>query len=511
MALGELRERTGAALRAGSERAVLKHRAAGKMSARERVLWLLDTDSLLETDQLARHGAADAPGPYGDGVITGTGTIDGRPVCVFSQDFTVLGGSMGETHGRKILKTMDTAVRLGCPVISINESGGARIQEGVVSLAYYAELGRRNVRASGLVPQIALIAGPCAGGAVYSPALMDVVVMVDRSSYMFVTGPDVLRSVTGEDVTVDELGGARANAAVSGNCHHVARDEAEALEWIQELLSYLPSNAMELPPAVPFTPVPGRTARDLALDTLVPDADNQGYDVREVISAVVDDAELLEIHAQFAPNIVCGLARVEGRPVGVVANQPLHRAGALDIDATEKAARFVRFCDAFNLPVLTFVDVPGYLPGVAQERDGIIRRGAKLLHAYAEATVPKVTVVLRKAYGGAYAVMGSKHLGADCNLAWPTAQIAVMGGEAAVEVLHRRRLAEAGEDAPAVREALVEEYRRTLMTPYAAAERGYVDAVIEPSSTRAQVGAALRALSTKREAAVGRKHGNIPL
>ena len=508
----ELVARRKSALSAGSVTSAEKRRAAGKLSARQRVELLLDPDSLQEFDQLARHRTGTGPGPYGDGVITGTGQVDGRTVCVFSQDFTVLGGSMGETHGRKILKAMDQATTLGCPVISINESGGARIQEGVVSLAYYAELGRRNSQASGVVPQIALIAGPCAGGAVYSPALMDFVVMVDASSYMFVTGPDVLRSVTGEQVTVDELGGPRQNSSVSGNCHHVAANESEALRWIQDLLSYLPSNSLSLPPSVASSASPTATAEDDVLDSVIPDSPRQSYDIHDVISRVVDGGELLEIHAMFARNIVCGFARINGDAVGVVANQPLHLAGALDIDATEKAARFVRFCDAFNLPVITFVDVPGYMPGVDQERDGIIRRGAKLLHAYAEATVPTITVVLRKAYGGAYAVMGSKHLGADFNFAWPTAQIAVMGGEGAVEILHRRTLAEAGDHAEQLRQELVAAYEREMMSPYAAAERGYVDSVILPSSTRLQVGRALRALRNRPQPETPpRRHGNIPL
>lgn len=510
-----LEARTSAARSAGSPKARAKRRASGKLDARQRILTLCDPDTFSEFDQLARHEFSSAGsrvvGPYGDGVITGTAEVDGRPVCVFSQDFTVLGGSLGQTHGRKIIKTMDLALRIGCPVISVNESGGARIQEGVVSLAYYAELGYKNSQASGVVPQVALIAGPCAGGAVYSPALMDFIVMVDGSSYMFVTGPDVLHAVTGERVTPDELGGPAQNAAVSGNAHYVASDEQDALEWIRQLLSYLPSNSASRPPVYQAAAEPDDAAAD-ELNGIIPDAANRAYDVREVIRRIVDDGELFEIHALFAPNIVCGFARMDGHSIGVVANQPMHLAGALDINASEKAARFVRFCNGFNLPIVTLVDVPGYLPGVAQERNGIIRRGAKLLHAYAEATVPTVTVVLRKAYGGAYAVMASKHLGADVNLAWPTAQIAVMGGESAVGILHRERLGAAGDRATELRAELIAEYERNLMTPYAAAERGYVDAVIPPRTTREQLLKALRVLRNKRDVDPPiRVHGNIPL
>lgn len=413
---------------------------------------------------------------------------------------------------------MDLALKTGCPVIGLNDSGGARIQEGVASLALYAELVRRNVQASGVIPQISVIMGPCAGGAAYSPAITDFTVMVDGTSHMFVTGPDVIEAVTGERTTAEELGGARASNTGNGNAHFLAGDEDEALDTVRDLLSYLPANNRERPPEyAPARPGLAPTAADLRLDSLVPDRPSVAYDMAEIVRTVVDDGELCEVHALFAPNVLCALARVEGRTVGVVANQPLHSAGVLDIDASEKAARFVRFCDAFGIPLLTFTDVPGYLSGARQERGGIIRRGAKLLYAYAESTVPKVTVVVRKAYGGGYAVMGSKHLGADVNLAWPTARIAVMGAEGAVSVLHRRELAAAaagGEDEAArLRARLVGHYETTdaYATPYAAAERGYVDAVIAPHETRERISRALRALRTKRVAVPDRRHGNIPL
>lgn len=505
------------ALNGGSPAAHAKRRSRGQLGARERIDGLVDPDSFLEIDQLARHAivtdGAAVPGPVGDGLVAGTAQIDGRTVCVFAQDFTVLGGSMGETHGRKCVKTMDVALRLGCPVIALTESGGARIQEGVVSLAYYASLGHRNVQASGVIPQIAVVAGPCAGGAVYSPAVMDFTVMVDRTSYMFVTGPDVVRAATGESVTLDELGGPAQHSEISGNAHYVAVDEADALAWVQDLLSYLPSNNLEQPPVYAAPPRPGVTAADLELDEIIPDASNQGYDVRDVIRRIVDDGELLEIHERFAQNIVCGFARIEGHSVGIVGNQPIVCAGALDIDASEKAARFVQFCDAFNIPLLTLVDIPGYLPGLDQERNGIIRRGAKLFFAYSQATVPMVSVILRKAYGGAYAVMASKHVGADINLAWPTAEVAVMNGHAAVAVLYRKELASITDpdEAEAVRLKWIDEYNDTMLTPYIAAERGYLDAVIRPSTTRQHVARALRTLRTKQEAAPVRKHSNIPL
>jgi len=512
--LADLRRRVDEAVHAGSARAVEKQHAKGKMTARERVEAFLDDGSFVETDALARHRSTSfgmqRQRPYGDGVVTGYGTVDGRPVCVFSQDFTVFGGSLGQVFGEKIVKVMDLAMKTGCPVIGINDSGGARIQEGVVSLGLYGEIFFRNVRSSGVIPQLSLVMGPCAGGAVYSPAVTDFTLMVDKTSHMFITGPDVIKTVTGEDVGFEELGGAHAHNTKSGVAHFLASDENDCLDLARELLSYLPSNNLDEPPAFDPVPVLDVTAEDLELDGLVPDSANQPYDMHTVIEHVLDDGNLLEVHALFARNIICGFGRVDGRSVGVVANQPLHFAGTLDIDASEKAARFVRTCDAFNIPVLTFVDVPGFLPGTGQEWNGIIRRGAKLIYAYAEATVPKVTVITRKAYGGAYDVMGSKHLGADLNLAWPTAQIAVMGAQGAVNILYRRQLADAA-DPEGRRAELVTDYEDHLANPYVAAERGYVDAVIPPSETRAQVVRALRALRGKRETLPPKKHGNIPL
>ncbi|MFI5729509.1 acyl-CoA carboxylase subunit beta [Kribbella sp. NPDC051587] len=512
--IADLEQRLDDAVHAGSERAVEKQHARGKKTARERIALLLDEGSFAELDEFARHRSTsfglEANRPYGDGVVTGYGTIDGRQVCVFAQDFTVFGGSLGEVFGEKIVKVMDLAMKIGCPLIGINDSGGARIQEGVVSLGLYGEIFRRNVRASGVIPQISLIMGPCAGGAVYSPAVTDFTVMVDESSYMFITGPDVIKTVTGEDVTQEELGGARTHNTKSGNAHYLGSDEEDAIEWVKSLVAHLPQNNLEDPPTydVPADLEPDET--DLALDTLIPDSPNQPYDMHTVIETVVDDGDFLEVQTLFAPNIIVGFGRVEGRPVGVVANQPMQFAGTLDIDASEKAARFVRTCDAFNLPILTFVDVPGFLPGTDQEWNGIIRRGAKLLYAYAEATVPMITVITRKAYGGAYDVMGSKHLGADLNLAWPTAQIAVMGAQGAVGLLYRRELAGA-EDPEARRQELITEYEDQLANPYVAAERGYVDAVVKPSETRAEIVRGLRLLRTKRDTLPPKKHGNIPL
>src|SRR5690242_18838215 len=487
----------------GSLRAVERQHAKGKMTARERIERLLDPGSFTELDELARHRAHDfgieATRPYGDGVVTGYGTVDGRPVCVFSQDFTVFGGSLGEVYGEKIVKVMDHALKIGCPIIGINDGGGARIQEGVVALGLFAEIFYRNVMASGVVPQISLIMGPCAGGAVYSPAITDFTLMVEGTSHMFITGPDVIKTVTGEDVTFEELGGAQAHGVKSGVAHYQADGEQDCIDFARELLSYLPSNNLDEPPRLEAADTRDSSepdATDAELDTLIPDSPNQPYDMHEVITHVLDDGEFLEVHAGFAPNIVVGFGRVEGASVGVVANQPMHLAGCLDIDASEKAARFVRTCDAFSIPILTFVDVPGFLPGVSQEWRGIIRRGAKLIYAYAEATVPKVTVITRKAYGGAYDVMGSKHLGGDVNLAWPTAQIAVMGAQGAVNILYRRELAAAG-DPDALRAERITEYEDTLTNPYIAAERGYVDAVIRPAETRLAVTRALRALRTK--------------
>ena len=498
--------------RSGS--AVEKQHARGKMTAMERIEALLDDGSFQELDGLAKHRSVsfglENNRPYGDGVITGYGTVDGRPVCVFAQDFTVFGGSLGEVFGEKIVKVMDLAMKTGCPVIGLNDSGGARIQEGVVSLGLYGEIFYRNVQSSGVIPQISMIMGPCAGGAVYSPALTDFTIMVDKTSHMFITGPDVIKTVTGEDVEFEDLGGALTHNSKSGVAHYMGSDENDAFDYLKALLSFLPSNNLENAPVYDVEVVLEITDEDRELDTIIPDSPNQPYDMHRVIEHVLDDGEFLETQALFAPNILCGFGRVEGHSVGVVANQPMQYAGTLDIDASEKAARFVRTCDAFNIPVLTFVDVPGFLPGTDQEWNGIIRRGAKLIYAYAEATVPLVTVITRKAYGGAYDVMGSKHLGADLNLAWPTAEIAVMGGQGAVNILYRKELAEST-DPEAERARLLAEYQDTLANPYIAAERGYVDRVILPHETRLIVTRGLRALRNKRATRPPKKHGNIPL
>ncbi|MGH3830087.1 MAG: acyl-CoA carboxylase subunit beta [Pseudonocardiaceae bacterium] len=513
--LADLLRRDATAVRAGSARAAARQHAKGRKTARERIDLLLDAGSFMELDALAQHRATnfgqEANRPYGDGVVTGYGTVEGRPVCVFSQDASVFGGSLGEVYGEKIVKVMDLAMRTGCPIIGINEGGGARIQEGVVSLALYGEIFLRNTHASGVIPQISLIMGSCAGGHVYSPALTDFTVMIDQSSAMFITGPDVIKTVTGEEVGVEELGGGRTHNTRSGNAHYLGTDEEDALGYVRELLSFLPSNNLSEPPVfevADLTDTP--TDADRELDTLIPDSAKAPYDIHEVITRVVD--EFLEVHQLFAPNIVVGFGRVEGRSVGIVANQPTQLAGCLDINAAEKAARFVRTCDAFNVPVLTFVDVPGFLPGTDQEWNGIIRRGAKLIYAYAEATVPKVTVITRKAYGGAYDVMGSKHLGADINLAWPTAQIAVMGASGAANILHRKELATAdADDVELLRARRQQEYEDTLLNPYVAADRGYIDAVIPPSHTRSTVARSLRMLKNKRQTLPPKKHGNIPL
>ena len=517
--IADLERRRFEGVHAGSQRAVERQHARGKRTARERIDGLLDPGSFTEFDELARHRATDfgmaANRPYGDGVVTGYGTVDGRPVCVFSQDFTVFGGSLGEVYGEKIVKVMDHALKTGCPVIGINDGGGARIQEGVVALGLFGEIFYRNVIASGVIPQISLIMGPCAGGAVYSPAITDFTLMVEGTSHMFITGPDVIRTVTGEEVSFEDLGGAHAHNVKSGVAHYQAKDEDDCLSFARELLSYLPSNNLDEPALHRSQDdvILDITDVDAELDSLIPDSTNQPYDMHGVITRVLDDGEFLEIHAGFARNIVVGFGRIEGASVGVVANQPMHFAGCLAIDASEKAARFVRTCDAFSIPVLTFVDVPGFLPGTDQEWGGIIRRGAKLIYAYAEATVPKITVITRKAYGGAYDVMGSKHLGGDVNLAWPTAQIAVMGAQGAVSILYRRELTAAGgpEELAELRERRVTEYEDTLANPYIAAERGYVDAVIRPAETRSQIVRSLRTLRTKRQTLPPRKHGNIPL
>ncbi|WP_280181782.1 acyl-CoA carboxylase subunit beta [Nocardia farcinica] len=522
--LADLRNRLEEAKHPMGEAVVDKVHAKGKMTARERILALLDKGSFVELDALARHRSVnfglENNRPLGDGVVTGYGTIDGRDVCIFSQDVTVFGGSLGEVYGEKIVKVMDLALKTGRPLIGINEGAGARIQEGVVSLGLYGEIFHRNIQASGVIPQISLIMGPAAGGHVYSPALTDFVVMVDQTSQMFVTGPDVIKTVTGEEVTMEELGGAHTHMVKSGVAHYVASGEQDALDYVKDLLSYLPSNNRAEPPRFPASdPIEGAiedslTDEDLELDTIIPDSPNQPYDMHEVIRRLLDDDEFLEVQAERAMNIIVGFGRIDGRSVGIVANQPTQFAGCLDIDASEKAARFVRTCDAFNVPIITLVDVPGFLPGTGQEYNGIIRRGAKLLYAYGEATVGKITIITRKAYGGAYDVMGSKHMGADVNLAWPTAQIAVMGASGAVGFVYRKQLQQAakdGADVDALRLELQNEYEDTLVNPYVAAERGYVDAVIPPSHTRGQIVSALRLLERKMVTLPPKKHGNIPL
>ncbi|GAA2058442.1 MULTISPECIES: acyl-CoA carboxylase subunit beta [Leifsonia] len=516
--LADLKERFHEAVTASGEAAIEKQHAKGKLTARERIDLLLDPGSFVEFDEFVRHRThafgMEAKRPYGDAVVTGVGTIHGRNVAVFSQDFTIFGGSLGEVAGEKIIKVMDHALKTGVPMIGILDSGGARIQEGVVALGKYGEIFRRNTAASGVIPQISIVMGPAAGGAVYSPALTDFVIMVDKSSHMFVTGPDVIKTVTGEDVGFEELGGALTHNKVSGVAHYLASDEEDALDYARTLLSYLPQNNLAELPTFQAEPELEITDADRRLNTIIPDSPNQPYDVKTIIEGVVDDGEFLEIQPLFAPNIIIGFARVEGRSVGIVANQPSAMAGTLNIDAGEKASRFVRFCDAFSIPILTLVDVPGYLPGTDQEWTGVIRRGAKLLYAYAEATVPLVTIITRKAYGGAYIVMGSKQLGADMNLAWPTAEIAVMGGQGAVNILYRneiKRAEEAGEDVAAVRTKLANEYTYNVASPFLAAERGELDGVIEPAATRVSVIKALRALRTKRATLPPKKHGNIPL
>jgi propionyl-CoA carboxylase beta chain len=507
-----LRELRDEALHAGSERAVERRREEGRLLARERAQKLCDPGSFVELDRYVRHRESNfgmmERRPYGDAVVTGYGTVFGRRVFLFSQDFTVFGGSLSEVFAEKICKVMDLAMKYGCPVIGINDSGGARIQEGVVSLAGYAEIFWRNVQASGVVPQISLVMGPCAGGAVYSPAITDFIFMVEGSSYMFITGPDVVKTVTGEEVDFEELGGATTHAVKSGVAQFTAADEEACLEDARYLLSFLPQNNLERPPFSTPTDPPER--EDAELDTLVPDNPQKPYDMHDVIRRVIDDGEFLEVHERFATNIVCGFARLGGHAVGVVGNQPSQLAGVLDIDASNKAARFVRTCDAFNVPLVTFVDVPGFLPGTAQEWGGIIRHGAKLLYAFAEATVPKLTVITRKAYGGAYDVMSSKHIRADFNFAWPTAEVAVMGPEGAVNIVFRRELEEAA-DGDARRGELIADYKERFANPYTAAERGYVDDVIEPRRTRPVLIDALETALTKNEPRPRRKHGNIPL
>ena len=507
--LREMKYRSG--LGGGEDRIKQQHKK-GKLTARERVELLLDKGSFVELDRFVTHrshdfGMADQQ-ILGDGVVTGYGTIDRRLVYVYSQDFTVFGGSLSETQAEKICKIMDLAMKNGAPVIGLNDSGGARIQEGVLSLGGYADIFLKNTLASGVVPQISMIMGPCAGGAVYSPAITDFIVMVKNTSYMFVTGPDVVKTVTHEQVSFEDLGGALTHASTSGVSHFAAEGEEDAIFLVQKLLSYLPSNNMEDAPIVRSEDDPLRT--DEALDALVPEEPNKPYDMREVITKVVDDGEFLEVMQHWAGNILIGYARLDGRSVGIVANQPAMLAGVLDINASVKAARFVRFCDAFNIPIVTFVDVPGFLPGTAQEHGGIIRHGAKLIYAYAEATVPKLTVVVRKAYGGAYCVMSSKHMRGDINLAWPSAEIAVMGPDGAVNIIFRKEITDAA-DPEETRTRLVAEYREKFANPYVAASRGYLDAVIEPHETRPRLINALEMLQNKRDVNPAKKHGNIPL
>jgi propionyl-CoA carboxylase beta chain len=496
----------------GGEQAVARQHERGKLTARERIDRLLDDASFVETDTLVRHRShgfgIEKRRPYGDAVVTGWGTIEGRTVFVFAQDFTVFGGSLGEVMGEKICKIMDLALDVGAPVIGLNDSGGARIQEGAVSLAGYGYIFERNVRSSGVVPQISAIMGPCAGGAVYSPAMTDFTFMVSQHAHMFITGPDVIKAVTGEEVTQEELGGAMSHASKSGVAHFVAADDDDCLEQIRYLLSFLPQNNFESPPYFAPADDPTRSCDDLL--ELIPDDPRKAYDMHQVIGSVFDDGEFFEVHAHWARNIICGFARVSGHPVGVVANQPQVLAGTLDIISSIKAARFVRFCDAFNIPLVAFVDVPGFLPGTEQEYGGIIRHGAKLLYAFSEATVPRMTVITRKAYGGAYLVMNSKHIRADISFAWPSAEIAVMGAESAVNIIHRREIG-AADDPEARRSELIEDYTERFSNPYVAAERGYVDDVIEPQETRRRLVSSLEMLRSKRETIPQRKHGNIPL
>jgi len=510
--IDELIKRKDHALHAASAEAVKKQHDRGKLTARERIDLLLDPGSFVETDRMARHRThgfgIERNRPLSDAVVTGWGTIDGRKVFVFSQDFMVFGGSLGEVMSEKVCKIMDLAASTGAPVIGLNDSGGARIQEGVVSLASYGYIFDRNVRSSGVIPQISVIMGPCAGGAVYSPAMTDFIFMVKDTSHMFITGPDVIKTVTGEEVTFEDLGGAMAHASKSGIAHFVAEDEQHCLQMVRYLMSFLPQNNLEDPPTFPTTDPPDRQAQELV--DLMPDEPNKAYDMHDVIKHVFDDGDFFEVFPHYAQNILTGFARLGGHAVGIVANQPMHLAGVLDIHSSEKAARFVRFCDAFNIPLVVFVDVPGFLPGTNQEWGGIIRRGAKLLFAFSEATVPRMQVITRKAYGGAYVVMNSKSIRADVAFAWPTAEVAVMGAEGAVNIVSRKEIDKA-EDKKAKRAELITDYTEKFANPYVAAERGYVDDVIDPRETRPRLINALEMLLTKRETLAPRKHGNIPL
>jgi propionyl-CoA carboxylase beta chain len=511
--VAELKRRNQAAEDGGGVKRRERQHKEGKMSARERIEFLLDEGTFEETDKLVTHRCNDfgmaEQKIYGDGFVTGYGRIEGRLVYVFAQDFTVFGGSLSETNAGKIVKIMDLAAKMGAPVIGLNDSGGARIQEGVMSLAGYADIFLRNTLYSGVVPQISAIMGPCAGGAVYSPAITDFVMMVDKTSYMFITGPDVIKTVTHEEVTKEQLGGAMTHNESSGVAHFLAHDDAECLSMVRELLSFVPSNNLEEPPRKACTDPADRA--DAALDKVVPAQSNQPYDIKDVIHSVVDDGYFFEVQEHYAKNIVVGFARLDGRSVGIVANQPAMLAGTLDINASVKGARFVRFCDCFNIPLVTFEDVPGFLPGTAQEYGGIIKHGAKLLFAFAEATVPKVTVITRKAYGGAYCVMASKHIRTDVNYAWPTAEIAVMGPEGAVDIVYKRELDAAGAGREQARAEKIEEFRERFANPYVAADRGFVDAVIQPRDTRKKLIQALAMLETKRDKNPPKKHGNIPL
>ncbi|MGE0684395.1 MAG: acyl-CoA carboxylase subunit beta [Candidatus Binatia bacterium] len=510
--LEELKNRNDEALQGGGSERIKRHHEAGKLTARERIDLLLDPGSFVELDRLKTHRCTDfdmdKKKTPGDGVVTGYGTVDGRQTFVFSQDFTVFGGSLSGAFSEKVCKVMDLAMKTGCPVVGINDSGGARIQEGVVSLAGYAEIFLRNVLSSGVVPQISAIMGPCAGGAVYSPAMTDFIFMVENSSYMFITGPEVIRTVTNEEVTMQQLGGAETHNSRSGVAHFSSPNERESLHMIRELLSFLPSNNMEDPPFHANGDDPNR--RDEKLNSLVPDNPSKPYDIKELIKTIVDEHYFLEVQKDFARNIVVGFARLGGRPVGIVANQPAYLAGVLDIDAATKGGRFVRFCDCFNIPIITFVDVPGFLPGTSQEYGGIIRHGAKLLYAYCEATVPKISIITRKAYGGAYVVMSSKAIRGDINLAYPTAEIAVMGPDGAVNIIFRDAIQKAT-DPQVERERLVSDYRKKFANPFKAAELGYIDEVIMPADTRPHLIRALDMLQNKREKNPPKKHGNIPL
>jgi propionyl-CoA carboxylase beta chain len=510
--IAELKKRDQLAEEGGGAKRQERQHNEGKMSARERIEFLLDEGTFEETDKLVTHRCNDfgmaEQKYYGDGFITGYGRVEGRLVFVFAQDFTVFGGSLSETNAAKIVKIMDMAAKMGAPVIGLNDSGGARIQEGVMSLAGYADIFLRNTLYSGVVPQISAIMGPCAGGAVYSPAITDFIFMVDQTSYMFITGPDVIKTVTHEEVTKDQLGGAHTHNETSGVAHFMCRDDAECLSMVRELLSFIPSNNVDDPPRKACSDPIDRL--DEKLDTLIPDQSNMPYDIKDVIHTVIDDGYFFEIHEHYAKNIVVGFARFNGKPVGIVANQPAMLAGTLDINASVKGARFVRFCDCFNIPLVTFEDVPGFLPGTQQEYGGIIRHGAKLLYAYAEATVPKITVITRKAYGGAYCVMASKHIRTDVNYAWPSAEIAVMGAEGAVDIVYKREL-DGAENRDAVRQEKIEEFRERFANPYVAADRGFVDAVIQPRETRKKLIQALAMLENKRDKNPAKKHGNIPL